>query len=236
MRLIPARPRRLTSPLALAALLASLLTCGCGGGGGTTGELSPAAFVKGVHHPYFPIKRGWTWHYVGEYDGAPIAEEVRTLEQPRRIRGVECTAIEELSFRDGVLVGLTTEWFAQDAAGNVWRFGEESFEREGDSFLLTADSWIAGVAGGTAWMAFGAAPRVGERYVGFKPDGQEVLEVRALDGVADVPAGVFAPCVEIASNPDEIEDTDIILYAEGVGRVAETNVTGWTHLVRVAQD
>ena len=236
MHAIPPPPGRFTSPLARAALLTSLLTTGCGGGGATTGELSAAAFVKGVHHAYFPIERGWTWHYAGDDAGVPIAEEVRTLEQPRRIRGVECTAIEELGFRDGVLVSLTTEWFAQDAMGNVWRFGEESFDREGDTFLRTPDSWIAGVAGGTAWMAFGAAPRVGERYVGFKPDGQEVLEVLALDAVADVPAGVFAPCVEIVSNPDDIEDADIILYAEGVGRVAESNATGWLHLVRISQD
>jgi hypothetical protein len=230
---------RLASPRSAACALVVLslvALAGCGGGGTSVDVLSAQAFVRGVNHPYFPIERGWTWHYVGEEEGLARYEEVRTLEQPRRIRGVECTAIEELTYVDGALASITTEWFAQDGAGNVWRFGEESFEREGDVLVRTSDSWLAGQGGYAAWLAFPAQPRVGDRFSGLQPDGVEVLEVRALDAVADVPAGVFPGCVEISANPDDVEDEDIILYAEGVGRVAETSTTGWTHLERVSQD
>ena len=231
--------RRLAVPLAVAALVLCSLS-GCGGGGangdGANGEAAATAFARGITHPYFPIERGWTWHYVGESHGLVRAEEVRTLEQPRVIRGVECTAIEELVYEGGVLVGLTTEWFAQDAAGGVWRFGEESFERDGDTFFRTADSWLAGVDGYVAWRAFSPRPFVGERLEGRQPDGVEVLEVRALDAVADVPAGIFSGCLEIASNPLDIEDEDIILYAAGVGRVSDRDADGFTELVRISQD
>jgi hypothetical protein len=234
-RFSPGAPGRRPVVLLL-AVLATVSLGGCGGGGVSPDALAAQAFVRGVTHPYFPIARGWTWHYVGEEDGLARYEEVRTLEQPRWIRGVECTAIEELTYVDGSLTSITTEWFAQDGAGNVWRFGEESFEREGDALVRTSDSWLAGQGGFAAWLAFPAQPRVGARYSGLQPDGLEVLEVRALDAVADVPAGLFQGCVEISANPDDIEDEDIILYAEGVGRVAETSTTGWMHLERVSQD
>jgi hypothetical protein len=221
-------------PTALVVLVCCAVgACGGGGGGAPTVRVDPTRFVAGVDHSFFPILPGWTWVYEGEDDGLPLREEMRSLADRRSILGVACTALEERTFVDGALVGVSTEWFAQDDEGNVWKFGEESFESDGVGLVPADDSWIANPSGPGPWMAFAAHPRVGDRYVGHGPGGPDVHEVTALDATADVPAGAFVGCMQVVENPDDPEDSDVILYAPGVGRVSETNPSGRAVLVAV---
>jgi hypothetical protein len=213
-----------------------LALAACGGALGAPVDDSavyPAYFVAGVDHRWFPIEPGRVWVYEGVDDGLPKREEVRTLDEHRLIAGVSCTAIEETGFLDDELVDRTTEWFAQDHRGNVWKFGEESFEADGGIMVRTDDSWVAGVAGARPWLAFPADPAVGARYVGYRPGGQDVHMVASTTSTADVPAGVFLGCLEIVENPDDPDDSDIILYGPGVGRVSEVNSSGYVELVSV---
>jgi len=208
----------------------------CGGGGAGGAPVFPvvpeaALFVPRVDHRYFPIEPGRTWVYEGEYLGRPAWEDVRTLPEQRLILGVPCTGVEERTFVDGILSEQTTEWFAQDRAGNVWKFGEEAFDLTSGVPVLAVDSWVAGVSGGTSWRAFAADPRAGDRFAGYRPDGIDVLVVTAILAMATVPAGVFGDCLELTENPDDPEDTDIILYGSRVGRLSERTSTGYMELV-----
>ena len=65
-----------------------------------------------------------------------------------------------------------------------------------------------------------------------RPDGQDQFEIVSLRATAAVPAGVFENCLQIIENPEDAEDTDIILYARGVGRVSEKSSGG--KIVRVS--
>ena len=188
-------------------------------------------FVARVDHRYFPIEPGRIWIYEGEYLGLPAREEVRSLPERRFILGVACTGIEELTFVDGLLSERATEWFAQDRAGNVWKFGEEAFDLTTTSPVLSPDSWMAGASGGLPWRAFAANPREGDRFSGYRPDGIDVLEVSAILASVTVPAGAFGDCLELVENPDDPADTDIILYGSRVGRLSERTSTGHMELV-----
>ncbi len=213
-------------------LLGGPALAACGGGGAVaTDPAGTTVFVAGIDHSYFPIAPGRTWTYEGEEEGLLRHEEVRTLDGTRVIAGVSCTAIEEETWLDGVLDGVTHEWFAQDADGNVWKFGEESWARVGEDLVLSEDSWLARPRGPRPWMAFPANPVVGQRYSGYRPGGVDVHEVASVTDFANVPAGAFADCLRIVENPDDPEDTDIILYAPGVGRASETTPTGHAELV-----
>ena len=216
-------------PLLAIALAIPLSACG-GGGGPAAVTVDPAAFVAGIDHKYFPISKGRTWDYVGEDSGLGKRESVTTLDATRMILGVACTAVHGEVFLDGVLTEVSTEWFAEDARGNVWKFGEEALDWDGVNLARTEDSWIAGVGGARPWVAFLANPRVGDRVHGYVPGGEEVLVVRAVDQTVVLPSGVFTGCIEIVENPDDPEDSDIILYAPGVGKVSETNPTGRVEL------
>lgn len=200
-----------------------------GGSGGTPAPVAPSAFVAGVAHPYFPLVPGSVRVYEGDSDGRHRRDEIVVLEETVVIAGVACVAMTQDVFFDGVLSELTTEWFAQDGVGNVWKFGEISLEALDGVFVPTPDNWIAGVDGAQPWLFFAGAPAVGDVYAGNKGDGQDEVELVSLDAVASVPAGDFANCAEVvedADDPDDPDDTDIILYAPGVGPVSETGSDG----------
>ncbi|MHC4135514.1 MAG: hypothetical protein ACYTDU_13780 [Planctomycetota bacterium] len=190
-------------------------------------------FVAAVEHPWFPMRPGTLWIYEGDAEGSHRRDDVRVLEQTRVIADVTCTAVRQEVFLDGELSEVTTEWFAQDGDGNVWRFGEETAELDDGVFAATADSWMAGEDGAVPWMFLAADPHVGDRYVGYRPDGQEVVEIVSLTETATVPAGIFENCLEAEENPDDLEDADIILFAPGVGLVSESSHTGRIDLVSV---
>jgi len=221
-------------PLTLAFALSLL---GCTQGSSPSDESSPlpgppaAAYVPVVNHIYFPLLPGSHWVLDGDEDGVPKREEVRVLDQPHMVLGVRCTALVEDVYVDGELVETTTQWFAQDIDGNVWRFGEESLEFEGGAPIPTEDSWRAGVGGKRAWIFLAAAPEVGDIYAGNRGDGWDQNEVLSVTAFAAVPAGAFPGCLEIEeTNPDDVEDLDRVLYGPGVGRVSEVSGTGVVQL------
>ena len=219
------------------AILLAIVLAGCTQGGTPSGESAElpgppaAAYVPLVDHLYFPLLPGSSWTLVGDEDGLSKREEVRVLDEPHLILGVACTAVVEEVFEDGVPTETTTQWFAQDTDGNVWRFGEESLEFTGGAPVPTEDSWRAGVDGKRAWIFFARDPQVGDIYAGNRGDGWDQNEVLSVDAPAAVPAGAFAGCLDIEeTNPDDPEDQDRILYAPGVGRVSEVSATGMVQL------
>ena len=214
-------------------LVLVLPLAGCGGSDGSAAALP--SFVSSVDHPYFPLEHGTLRTYEGEHEGLRLQEVVRTLDETRVILGVRCTAVAEEVSVEGALHEVTTEWYAQDVEGSVWKFGEESLELEDGQLVGSEDSWIAGVDGGVQWKAFPADASVGDRFLGYTPGGQDTFEVVSLSATAAVPAGLFQNCLQIIENPEDVEDTDIILYARGVGRVSEQSSNGKIVLVTVQQ-
>lgn len=194
---------------------------------------APTEYVAAVDHPYLPLVPGTAWSYAGEEDGIPRREEIRVLDEPEIVFGVACTAVVDRSFLDGELRETTTQWLAQDASGNVWRFGEETVEIVGGLPVVSEDSWEAGVDGALPGMVLAADPRVGDVYIVNRPDGGiDVATVLSLGTSEAVPAGVFQGCMEIEeSNPEDPEDKDRILYAPGVGVVSESSASGSVELV-----
>ena len=221
--------------LLLSLVAGSLAGCGAGGAGGSADGLPPDdQFRPEITHTYFPLQRGSVRTYLGEHEGAVRREEETTLRETKRARRIECTGIRQDVYDDDLLVETTTEWYAQDAEGNVWKFGEESLVLEGRTFVRTEDSWIAGQADVVPFIAFPAAPRPGDVYVVRHRAGTDRFVVEALDAVAEVPAGTFPDCLQVHENPDDAEDSDIILYAPGLGRVAETSTGGFVELATYA--
>lgn len=222
------------------ALLAAALLSGCGGGGAGNDPgidlpvlPAPASFVSGVRLPYFPMPVGTTWIFDGEELGRPRHEEVRVLEVPRVLAGIVCTGLEQTVYVDGLASEITTEWFAEDRTGNVWKLGEESLEPDGLGFVPTPDSWVVGRPGTWPFLAFPADPLLGSHWIGYVNDGFDTFVARSRTATASVPAGTFPNCLEVAENPDDPEDADIILYGNGVGRVSETSASGFVRLTEI---
>ena len=198
------------------------------------GEPEAMGFDEAIHHAYFPLEPGTLLVYEGTADGLFRRDEVRVLDERRLLEGVACTALLQEVYLDGVLSEVTTEWFAQDAQGNVWKFGERTAELQDGLLEPTADSWEAGRDGARPWLFLAAQPELGDLYVGNASDHEDRLLVVATGVTADVPAGLFPNCLQLHENPDDPEDADIILVARDVGLVREQSGGGVIELVRVS--
>ncbi|MHC4937753.1 MAG: hypothetical protein ACYTHK_02135 [Planctomycetota bacterium] len=200
------------------------------------GEPEAMSFEETVGHPYFPLEPGILRVYEGDDGGRFRRDHVRTLADKRVLEGTACTPVQQEVYLDGILSERTTEWYAQDSQGNVWKFGEESYELDEGEWVRSDDSWLAGENGARPWLVLAAIPEVGDRYVGNAADGQDAIVVIAIDAAIDVPAGAFADCLQLHENPDDPEDSDIILVGPGAGLVSEESGDGTIVLTSVVDE
>ncbi len=194
-------------------------------------------------NPYFPLVPGAQWVYEG--GGERITDTV--TDETKLIEGVTCRVvrdvveeIEENGKRDGVLIELTDDWYAQDIWGNVWYCGEiaQEFETfEGDDpeepeLVDIEGSWKTGRDGAKPGILMLADPQVGDAYreeVSLG-DAEDVAEVISISGTTEVPAP-SASCENeclvtlnfTAIEPDVIE---IKYYKPGVGLILEEEEDG----------
>ena len=214
------------------AIAVALLLAACGSRlDSGVAAAAPEVNRPGIDNPFQPLVPGTVWHYVGMLDGEPLLEIVEALE-PERFAGMpECVPLEQRRFVAGDLFELTTEWFAADAVGDLWSFGEESWQVEEGVFVRSADSWRAG-DGVAPVRVLPARPAAGQLHELVLPHGREWRAVVALDVAVDTPYAAFADCLEIHENPDD-PDEDILLYAPGTGLAAQRAANGYKLLFDV---
>src|SRR5207248_8553933 len=127
-------------------------------------ELPPSAFASAIDNPFMPLKPGSVYVYKGTSDGEPETDRIIVTTDTKQITGVTCVAVLDRVFISGELQEKTYDWFAQDKAGNVWYFGEDSREIDNGKVVGREGSWEAGVNGGIAGIIMLAHNSVGEFY------------------------------------------------------------------------
>ena len=222
--------RTLASPIALTAAIA----CDDSSTGPRDDEpydpVLPAEWAAAVTNPFFPLPVGATWTYTGETDEGTETIVIEILDETRTVNGVEATVFWDRVYVDDVLVEDTRDWFAQDADGNVWYLGEESYEMEGPDTLNSEGSWEWGVDGALPGIIMWADPaaHVGEDYrqeylQGEAEDWGRVVE---LNVAVEVPAGSFTGCVRTedwnALEGGRSGSLENKFYCPGVGTVRES--------------
>ncbi len=164
----------LAAAMVLAFGTGALAGCGSGGdapvidpgdGGEYAPVIDPASFVEEINNPYLPLTPGSRWVYLGEEDGESERVEVEVTDARREVMEVSTVVVRDRVFQDGELVEDTSDWFAQDAEGNVWYFGEDSKELEDGEVVSTEGSWEAGVDGALPGVVMLADPAVGIRRI-----------------------------------------------------------------------
>jgi hypothetical protein len=224
-----------------AILLVVLAAAGCGDDGpsdavidpGDGGEyrpvIDPANFVDVVDNPYYPLLPGSRWVYEGESDGELERVEVVVTDERRDVRSISTVVVRDTVSVEGEVVEDTFDWFAQDADGNVWYFGEDTHEYEDGAEVSAAGSWEHGVDGALAGIVMPADPTVGdayrqEFYAGEAEDMGEILEVGAT---VTISLGEYRDVVVTEDwtplEPDVIEQKS---YAPGIGLIHETHTQG----------
>ena len=187
-------------------------------------------FVRNVTNPWFPLKPGTVFVYTGEKDGARGRDVVTVTHSTKLIQGVRCTAVADRLYARGHLAERTTDWYAQDARGNVWYYGEETAELNKAGKVTSREgTWRAGVDGAKPGIFLPAHPKVGQSFR------QEYLKGHAEDhfAVLSTSASVVVPYTASAHalltkewTPLEPDTLDHKLYIRGIGLAKEETVKG----------
>ena len=202
-----------------------------GDGGDYTVAIDPASFSSVVDHPYLPKLPGTRWVYEAtDAEGSVEIITVEVLHEYRTVMGVETIVVHDVVETEaGELVEDTFDWFAQDADGNVWYFGEDTTSYE-DGAAGDAGAWEAGVGGALPGIVMPATPVVsdiGYRQEFLAGEGEDMGQIIAISGRASVPAGDYDDVVMTRDwtplEPDVVEEKT---YASGVGFVHETKAAG----------
>lgn len=203
--------------------------------------IDPSAFSAEVTNPYLPWKVGSRWVYEGSAGAAGESTVVEVLAETKVIMGVTCVVVRDEVKQDGETVELTFDWYAQDAAGNVWYFGEDSTEYQNGQETGTGGSWEAGVDGaqpGIVMLADLGQSEVGlpyrqEFYAGEAEDLGKVIQ---LNQTAEVPLGSYDH-VLVTEEWTPLEPGVVAhkLYAQGVGLVMEEYVQGGDEVSKLTE-
>lgn len=234
--MVAMQTRRAVVALAGVAIL-TVAACGDGdgnGGGATTTTvyapvIDPASFTADVTNTFFPLAPGTRWVYEGQTDEGTERVVVEVTDETKTVMGVTCVVVRDTVSLDGSVIEDTFDWFAQDADGNVWYFGEDSKEIEDGKVVNTEGSWEAGVDGALPGIVMPANPTVGETYRQeyYPGEAEDMGKVISLDDTAVVPFGSYEEVLVTEDftplEPDVLEHK---YYASGVGVVLEVAVKG----------
>ena len=235
----PSTPYARLGMLLLIGLLASCTTAPSGSGA-PSGPSSPSAspyrpridpanFVSRIDNPFYPLSPGSRYVYEGPGNAGHERAAVEVTTETRVVMGVTCVVVHDRVTTDGQLTEDTYDWYAQDTAGNVWYFGEDTKRYVGGQLAGSGGSWEAGVDGAQPGIIMLADQEVGVSYreeylAGHAEDMGEVISVSES---ADVPFGSYRDLVMIAdTTPLEPNLVEHKYYASGVGLVLDVTVSG----------
>ena len=201
-------------------------------------DVPPASdFVPTVDNPYMPWIPGTKMVFEGVTDGQRERNVVEVTDKTKIVMGVTTTVVHDQVFSaNGDLAEDTMDWYAQDSAGNVWYFGEDTAEYRNGQVTSTAGSWEAGVNGALPGIVMLAQPQVGDAYHQefLQGEAEDVGTVIAVDGSMDVPYGAFDHVlVTEDTTPLEPQILEHKFYAPGVGVVIERVIRGGQEISRL---
>jgi hypothetical protein len=206
----------------VAVALATALGVAAGASGG-----NPHGFTANIDNPWFPLKPGTRYEYVGIKDRKPSRDVVVVTHRVRTIEGAPCVAVSDRLYVEGKLHERTTDWYTQDRQGNVWYFGEDTAELDRNGHVTSTEgTWLAGRDGAQPGLYMPAHPRVGqtgrqEYYTGHAEDHFRIAAVLPTIG-SGTPNSVLTE----ETTPLEPGVLDNKLYVRGIGTVVELTVKG----------
>jgi hypothetical protein len=195
-----------------------------------------ATFTSTVDNPLWPLVPGT--RYV--YKGGDETIEVTVASETKDILGVPNVVVRDVASVDGEVIEDTLDWYAQDAAGNVWYFGEATTEYEGGQPVSTAGSWEAGIDGarpGIVMHAVQPPPGSPYRQEYYACQAEDMAEVVSTTDSVSVPYGNFENCLKTHEfTPLEPTANEYKFYCDGVGLVLEVdaNTGARVELIEVA--
>ena len=195
-------------------------------------KIDPAKFTSKVTNPYTPWKPGARWVYTGTKDGQPERVEVTVKKGTKTILGVPCVTVSDIVTTNNTLAEKTTDWYAQDSAGNVWYFGEDTAEYKNGVVTTTQGTWEAGVDNAKPGIVMPAHPKPGQFYrQEFRPGvAEDMARVTSVTATQKTPAGTYKNVVVTRDiNPLDPSKIENKWFAKGVGSIRVLRIRSAHH-------
>jgi hypothetical protein len=192
----------------------------------------PAEFTTQITNAYLPLIPGTAM----TYQGAGEKDVFNVTDRTREVMGVTTIVVRDQAYEGSALIEDTEDWFAQDAAGNVWYFGESTAECDGHQVVSRHGSWEAGVDGAQPGIVMLANPEIGAYYRQeyLRGEAEDVARVLRLGATVTHKTTTY-PNVVITEDFTKLEPAVVEhkKYAPGVGLVEEQLVKGGSGIVRL---
>lgn len=199
-----------------------------GDGGSYQPVVDPAEFVDGIDNPYFPLEPGTRWVYEGVDNGERERIELEATTETKVILDIAAVGVADINYVDGELAAVTTDWYSQDRAGNVWYLGEDTQNYENGRPTDT-EGWEAGVDGALPGIFVPGEPKVGDAFRQNYQAGrlEELAEVVRVGAARSIGLGEYRDVIVIRTwTPLEPKIIEEKYYAPGVGKIYETHTAG----------
>jgi hypothetical protein len=188
--------------------------------------VDPDNFVPQVNNKYFTLIPGTRFTYEDKMGTLRI--EVTVTNEKKKLMGVTTAGVRVREWRKGLLKEDTTDWYAQDRAGNVWYFGEAVNNYTHGKVSDHKGSWEAGVDGAKPGIIMLADPKVRETYR------QEYYPARAEDKgtviatgrKVAVPYGTLENCLQVQDSTPLESRREYKYYCPGIAFLALEKLVG----------
>jgi hypothetical protein len=179
------------------------------------------------------------WVYDSRTDrGERQTDTVEVTTDTKVLIGVTTVVVHDVATAGGATIEDTLDYFAQDAEGNVWYFGEDTTAFEGKK-ASTAGSWRAGVGGalpGIVMPAHPAAGTPGYRQEFDRGNAEDMGQIAATGRSAHTPFGDLTNVV-VTNDWSPLEPTTFEqkFYAPNIGLVAEATSGDQTETIELIE-
>lgn len=194
-------------------------------------DFDQAEFTPGaaIDNSYYPLTPGTVSAFVGSEDGEAVeSNDYFVTSLTKDVLGVTTIVVRDTAYEEGVIIEDTIDYFAQDADGNVWYFGERVINYEYDderNFVGTngGGQWLAGEDEALPGWIMPAEPEVDLSYYNEFADGVALDEavVLSLDEEIETGLGMFTT---LQTRDTSVLDAGVVefkYYVSGTGLVLE---------------
>jgi hypothetical protein len=210
-------------------LIAILPACGRFSGyenlsGGGSCDPATTTFTTRIDNPFFPLPVGHRVVLEGEEGSTHLVVRITSLDETEMLDGVETRVVEEFESKDGQVVEISRNFFAQAEDGTVCYFGEDVDIYDGAGNVTShSGEWRAGEGENRPGVFMPADLEVGQAFQQEVAPGiaEDQAKVIAIGETTEVPAGTFDDTVrmEDASPIDGSRGTKV--YARGIGLIVD---------------
>jgi hypothetical protein len=195
-------------------------------------DLDPSDFTTRIDNPYYPLRPGdrKVWRETSPDGTRQRIVDLVTHRTKLIADGVTArVVVARVTDSRGRLVEHTEEWFAQDRAGCVWYFGENTYKIE-DGTRNPEGSFEAGVDDAEPGVQMPAHPKAGMIFRlegGYRTGAADHTEILSVGREqVEVPYGHFTDVVMNRDfTPLDPKAAELWFYVKGIGGVLAIDIS-----------